>query len=506
MKTNASTKCATGIEGLDEVLRGGLPRNRLYLVQGDPGVGKTTLALQFLLEGARTGGRSLYITLSETKEELLEVAQSHNWSLDPLAVFELSAMDQQLAQTVQDTLFHPADMELNKTTKTLLDEIERVQPDRIVLDSLSELRLLAENPLRYRRQMLGFKQFFAGRKCAVLLLDDRVGVVHSDLQVQSIVHGVLTLDKRALAYGAPRRTLTIDKLRGVKFQEGSHNYIIETGGIRVFPRLIAAEHRAPFADEPISFGVRELDLLLGGGLDRGTSTLVMGPAGTGKSSVAFQHAISAAHRGEKSLIFLFDENLNTVTKRTAALGMGLNEHTKTGSIRLKQLDPAEISPGEFACEIKNAVLNDKIRIIVIDSLGGYLQAMPNEQSLALQLHELLTFLRQQGVVTIITLAQHGLVGVMQAPVDITYIADTVVLLRYFEAAGRVKKSIAVIKKRSGGHEDTIREFTIGAAGIRVGTPLTQFRGVLTGHPTFQGEGDEMLNGMQIKQPAGPEGF
>lgn len=484
--------CATGIAGLDTILGGGLPGNRLYLVQGDPGVGKTTLALQFLLEGVRGHEKVLYIALSETRDEILAVAESHSWNLDDLEIFELSALEQQLAQTKQNTLFHPSELELSKTTKTLLDEIERVMPARLVLDSLSELRLLAENPLRYRRQILALKQFFAPLHCTAIMLDDRAGLEAADLQVQSIAHGVISLEKRITDYGAPRRTLTVDKLRGVAFQEGSHDYIIQTGGVQVFPRLIAAEHQTDFVDEPISSGLTELDALLGGGLDRGTSTLILGPAGTGKSSIAFQHAIAAAERGEKSLFFLFDENVRTITKRTTALGMHLQKHVESGSICLHQLDPAEISPGEFAFRIKHAVLDQKISVIVIDSLGGYLQSMPNEKLLNLQLHELLTFLRQQGVVTIITLAQHGLIGAMESPVDVTYIADTVLLLRYFEADGRVKKAVSVIKKRSGAHEDTIREFRIDATGLRVGAPLTEFHGVLTGVPTFRGGQQDML--------------
>jgi circadian clock protein KaiC len=494
MKTEVGSeeKCVTGIAGLDEITGGGLPRNRLYLLRGNPGVGKTTVALQFLLEGVRRKQKALYIALSETRDEIIAVARSHRWSLEGLEILELSALEQHLAHSKQSTLFHPSEMELNQTTKTLLNEIDRVKPARLALDSLSELRLLAESPLRYRRQILSLKQFFAPRQCTTLLLDDAMSEDMADQQVESIAHGVITLDKRITDYGAPRRTLTVDKLRGVAFQEGCHDYIIKTGGVRVFPRLIASVHQKDFPEESISSGLKELDSLLGGGLDRGTSTLILGPAGTGKSSIAFQHAIAAARRGEKSLLFLFDENIKTITKRSAALGMPLTEHTQSGCIRLRQLDPAEISPGEFAAEIMSAVLNDDVRLVAIDSLGGYLQAMPNEKLLNLQLHELLTFLRQQGVVTIITLAQHGLLGATQSPVDVTYIADTVVLLRYFEAGGRVKKAVSVIKKRSGAHEDTIREFRIDDTGLRVGEPLTEFQGVLTGAPTYQGSQKQML--------------
>jgi circadian clock protein KaiC len=491
-QTRPEENCSTGIAGLDRILRAGLPRNRLYLVQGNPGVGKTTLALQFLLEGAREKEKVLYIALSETKDEILAVARSHGWNLEPLKIFELAALEKHMAQAKQNTLFHPSEVELNQTSKTLLEQIERVKPTRLALDSLSELRLLSENPLRYRRQMLALKQFLAPRNCTTLLLDDHADRDETDLQVQSIAHGVITLDKRLTDFGAPRRTLLVDKLRGVNFQEGSHDYVIETGGVRVFPRLIAAEHQKDFPDEPISSGIKELDALLGGGMDRGTSTLVVGPAGTGKSSIAFQHAIAAAERGEKSLLFLFDENIKTITKRSAALGMPLAKHTESGCVRLRQLDPAGISPGEFASEIVEAVLHQNVRLLVIDSLGGYLQAMPNEKLLNLQLHELLTFLRQQGVVTIITLAQHGIIGATQSPVDVTYIADTVVLLRYFEAAGRVKKAVSVIKKRSGAHEDTIREFRIDRSGLRVGEPLMEFQSVLGGVPTFHGNKEEML--------------
>ncbi|HZR18868.1 MAG TPA: ATPase domain-containing protein [Verrucomicrobiae bacterium] len=484
--------CCTGIEGLDQILRGGLPKNRLYLIQGDPGVGKTTLALQFLLSGVAAGENCLYITLSETKDELTGVAESHHWSLEKLAILELSAMEQQLAQSAQNTLFHPSDIELNKTTATLFNEVDRVKPTRLVLDSLSELRLLAESPLRYRRQMLALKQFFAGRNCTVLLLDDQMTSTAADQQVQSIAHGVLTLNKQNSDFGAQRRRITIDKLRGVKFHEGAHDYIIDTGGLQVFPRLVAAEHHKTFTAEPVTSGLKELDLLLGGGLDRGTSNLILGPAGTGKSAIAHQFAVHAAERGEKCLLFVFDENIKTILRRTESLGLPLQRYVTSGVIKLRQIDPADVSPGEFAHNIKRAVMQDDVRVVVLDSLIGYLQAMADERFLSLQLHELLTFLSQQGVVTIITVTQHGLIGTMQTPIDVTYLADCVILMRFFEADGEVKKAISVIKKRSGGHEKAIRELMIDRQGLQVGEPLRKFHGVLTGVPTLTGDVQQML--------------
>jgi len=493
-KSNLRGPCGTGIEGLDEVLRGGFPRGRVYLVQGNPGVGKTTLALQFLLEGVRQGERGLYVTLSETKDELLGVGESHGWPLDKLSIFELSALEQQLAQSAQNTLFHPSEIELSKTTEILLEEIERVKPMRLALDSLSGLRLLSETPLRYRRQMLALKQFFGCRNCTVLLLDERVASPESsDLQVQSIAHGVVTLDKRDMDFGAERRRLKIDKMRGLKFRAGSHDYVLETGGIKVFTRLVANEHHKPFPEQGLSSNIPELDALLGGGLDRGTSTLVLGPAGTGKSTIAFQYVVAAARAGEKSLIFAFDETLKTLVRRTTTLGLPVQEHIDSGMIRLQQVDSAELTPGEMTHQIKIAVLKEGVRLIVFDSLNGYLQSMPDERFLELQLHELLTFLNQLGVVTIATLAQHGLVGAMQSPVDVTYLADTVVLLRFFEAFGAMKKAISVFKKRSGKHEETIREFKIEAPGVRVGRPLTDFQGVLTGVPKFLGQADTIMS-------------
>jgi circadian clock protein KaiC len=475
-----------GVEGLDDILCGGLPRNRIYLVQGDPGVGKTTLAMQFLLEGVKQGETSLYITLSETKEELEMVAESHGWKLDQIHLFELSAIEDHLKGETESTFFHPSEIELNRTTKALLEEVTRVKPLRVVFDSLSEMRMLAETPLRYRRQILQLKQFFSGRNCTVLLLDDRSAGAR-DLQIESIAHGVLWLQRSSPDYGISRRQLNIQKIRGVKFREGNHDLIIKKGGLVIFPRLVAAEHHAQFKRESFSSGLKELDALLGGGLDRGTSNMFMGPPGTGKSTMAIKFALTAAERGEKVLFFMFDETLGTLMDRAGKLGMDLQPHIKSGMIRLEQIDPAEISPGELAHKIRDAVISGGIRMIVIDSINGYLNAMPEERYLNLQLHELFAFLNQQGIITIMVLAQQGLVGAMQATVDLTYLADTVIMLRYFEARGEVKQALSVIKKRSGNHERTIREMKVGKNGIEVGPPLTGLQGVLTGTPSFLGK-------------------
>lgn len=481
MSSRVAGRCPTGIEGLDAVLAGGLPSNRLYLVQGTPGVGKTTLALQFLLEGARLGEAGLYITLSETKDELLTVAESHGWDLSKFAMLELSAIEEVLAETKENTFFHPSELELSKTTQILLNEVDRIKPQRVVLDSLSEFRLLAEHPLRYRRQMLRLKQYFAGRKSTVLLLDDQTGE-GTDLHIQSIAHGVITLERLSISYGVQRRQLQVEKLRGVKFREGAHDYRIERGGLLLFPRLVASEHKKPFKDDPVSSGISGFDTLTGGGLDRGTSNLFLGPAGCGKSTIALQHAVAHARRGEKASIFIFDENQKTLEKRGAAVGLNLKEYLANGTLTVQQVDPAELSPGEFVSVVRNAVEKNGSGLVIIDSLNGYLNSMPDEKFLSLQLHELLTYLSQLGVVSIMTLAQHGLLGSMQSPVDVTYLADTVVLLRYFEAHGSLNKAISVVKKRSGYHETSIRELKILDGKVEVGEPLKQFHGVMTGIP------------------------
>ncbi|MBK9266071.1 MAG: circadian clock protein KaiC [Polyangiaceae bacterium] len=482
--------CSTGISGLDDILRGGLPRNRFYLVEGHPGAGKTTLALQYLLEGAKSGERGLYITLSETQEELVEVATSHGWDLDTIATFELSAAEQQQANPLPNTVFYASEVELAHTMQVILQEVEKIKPSRIVFDSLSELRLLAQDPLRYRRQMLALKHYFAGRKCTVFLLDDKTANI--DHHVQSIAHGVISLDQVSPDYGITRRRLEITKLRGVNFRAGKHDYTIQTGGLEVFPRLIAAEHANDFDRSAVSSGVPALDTLLGGGLDRGTSTIIMGPSGTGKSNIAARFAVAAAERGENVASFIFDETIETYVGRAAGLGMNM----RTPNISMRQVDPAELSPGEFVAMLRQKVEQANTKLLIIDSLNGYLNAMTEERMLMLQLHELLTYLNKQGVVTILTLAQIGMLGIAtRSPVDLTYLGDAVLLLRFFEHGGALKKALSVVKKRTGAHEETIRELSFSGSKISVGEPLRAFKGILTGTPAFMGNaGPNRLDG------------
>lgn len=482
------------MHGLDDILAGGLPTNCFYLIQGDPGSGKTTLALQFLLEGVRNGEKVFYITLSETRAELLQVARSHGWTLEHIPLLELSAIENLLRPEAQTTVFHPSEIELAKITKLVLDETEKIKPTRVVFDSLSEYRLIAETPLRYRRQLLNLKHQFAKHGTTVLLLDDKMNKAGSgaDPHVLSLTHGVIHLEQLAPEYGTSRRRLQVMKMRGVKFREGYHDYSILTGGLRIFPRLVAAEHHLDFKPESVPSGVAELDQLLGGGLDRGTTTLLIGPAGSGKSSLAIQYAVAMANRGERATVFAFDETLGIMTARAEALGLPLKKHILSGQVVARQIDPAEISPGEFAWTVRNGV-NAGCSLVVIDSLNGYLNAMPGEKYLSNQLHELTSYLNQQGVVTILVMAQHGMVTALEAPIDLSYLCDTVINMRYFEAAGEVKQSIAVIKKRSSSHERTIREFTLaGGRGIRIGEPLRDFHGILTGAPEFAGAHDDIL--------------
>jgi circadian clock protein KaiC len=487
-------RAATGIRGLDDILRGGFTPHRLYLIEGVPGSGKTTVAMQFLLEGVRRGEPVLYVTLSETEEELRQVAASHGWSLDGVTIRELIPSAASLESEDQYTMFHPSEVELSETTKTILADVERVKPMRVVFDSLSEIRLLAGNPLRYRRQVLALKQFFGGRRCTALLLDDLTST-EQDLQVQSIAHGVLRLNQLNPDYGAERRQLIVLKYRGVSFRGGCHDYVIRRGGLEVFPRLIASEHRPPVMMEKLASGIPELDALLGGGIERGTSTLIVGGAGSGKSSLAAKIASEAAHRGQHAALFIFDEGLGTLMTRCRGLGIDLEKHVDAGRVTVQQVDPAELSPGEFTQIIRNAVEERAASVVVIDSLNGYLNAMPNERFLIVQLHELFTYLGQAGVATLLIGAHQGLVGgAMVAPVDATYLADTVILLRYFEALGEVRQAISVVKKRGGEHERTIREFRMQDGRIVIGAPLRNFRGVLSGIPVMVDEHGEPEQG------------
>jgi circadian clock protein KaiC len=482
---------ATGIEGLDHILLGGFPRNHVYLLQGDPGVGKTTLALQFLLEGIRNGETGLYITLSETKDELHAVAESHHWDVSKVFIYEQLVGEGSLEDD-DTTVFYPSEIELGATIKAMLDEVERVKPDRVVLDSLSEIRLLAQSTLRYRKQILALKQFFAPRNITVLFLDDRTAEVN-DLQLQSVPHGVVELERYTPLYGAARRRLQLVKVRGLNFRDGFHDFSIKTGGIIVYPRLVAAEHRRIVEFERLPSGLGPLDQMLGGGVDRGTSTLIMGPAGSGKSALSTQYAIAAAKRGERAAVFLFEESLSSFFNRSESIGMPLREYAEKGLIIIKQVDPAQLQPGELAYLVRHVVEQDKVRVLVIDSLNGYLNAVPEERFLLLHLHELLAYLGQNGVATILVFAQHGLLGAaMQSVVDVSYLADCVILLRYYEAMGQIHKAISIVKKRSGIHETAIREFKMNRSGITIGEPLEKFRGILSGIPSYERGGHDRV--------------
>jgi len=488
-------RSSTGIAGLDDILGGGLPSSHLYLVEGTPGAGKTTLGLQFLRRGVEEGERGLYITLSETASELRTVAASHGWGLEAVEVFEL-VTDEGLSPDAEQSILHPSEVELGETTRGVIAAVERLKPTRVVFDSLSEMRLLAQNPLRYRRQVLAMKSFFSNLGCTVLMLDDRSSEM-DDLQLHSIAHGVISLEQMVDQYGPERRRLRVIKMRGIRFRGGEHDFNLDTGGLSVFPRLVAAEHRQAQQETIVSTGTAELDTMLGGGLARGSNTLFSGPSGVGKTTTAIACVRAALQRGEKAVYYLFDEGLGTLLIRSRALGLDVSAFIEEGRLEIKTLDPAEVSPGQFANMVRTAVEEVGVQTVVIDSLNAYLQAMSGDKHLLLQMHELLTYLNQRGVVTILILAQHGVLGEIRSDVDLSYLSDGIVLFRFFEARGSLLKAVSVVKSRTSEHELTIREFRLGRNGIEVGQALQDFEGVMTGVASYKGStpllGDTLLS-------------
>jgi circadian clock protein KaiC len=486
------SKARLGISGLDDILAGGLARGHLYLLEGSPGTGKTTAALQFLLQGAQEGELGLYVTLSETDEELRLTAHSHGWEIDDkFEIFELTPPESLLDSEQQQSLLFSSDLELGEATRAMFERVEQIKPDRIVIDSLSEIRLLAQSSLRYRRQILLLKHYFARNGATVLMLDDLTSDTN-DKTVHSVAHGVIRLEELAPSFGAERRRLRVVKYRAQSYRGGYHDFAIKQGGMMVFPRLVASEHRTEFNRHTISSNIGELDDLLGGGVDVGSSALLLGPAGAGKTILTLHFVRAAVERGEKAAIFVFDEELGLMFARAKTLGIELEKMRNEGNLLIEQVDAAELSPGEFAHMVRDRVDRAKVKTVAIDSLNGYQSAMPEEQSLMLHIHELLQYLNRQGASTFLTVAQHGLVGELQSPIEITYLADSVILLRFFEAEGRVRRAISVIKKRSGYHEDTIREYQINGDGLTIGQPLANFQGVLQGMPIYSGPGDNLM--------------
>lgn len=485
-------QAGTGIEGLNDIIGGGLERGRVFLIEGAPGTGKTTLATQFLIAGAKADERCLYITLAETESELRASAASHGWNLSGVEVFELIPPENLLDENQQQSLLYSSDLELGETTTRIFEAFERLKPKRVVLDSLSEIRLLAQSSLRYRRQILGLKHYFAMTDATVILLDDLTAELN-DKTVHSVAHGVIRLEETSPEYGAERRRLRVIKYRGRRYRGGFHDFTIAPGGLQVFPRLVSAEHKASYSREVFRTESVELDSLLGGGLERGSSVLILGPAGTGKSLLALTFVQSATKRGEQAAMFVFDEELELLFERAKGLKIDLQAMVETGQLVIEQVDAAGLSPDEFSSRVRRCVEMHGARTVVIDSLNGYQAAMPGEHALVLHMHELLQYLNRRGATVFLIVAQHGLVGDMQAPVDVTYLADTVILLRYFEALGRVHRAISIVKKRTSWHEDTIREFRIGGRGITLGEPLTNFQGVLQGVPALVGDRPNLLN-------------
>lgn len=479
-------RSATGIVGLDTILGGGLTRNRVYLIEGTPGTGKTTFGLQFLLEGQSRGEPGLYVTLSETASELRSVAISHGWSLDDLSLHELLD-EENLNPDFHQSVLHPSEIELGETIRSVMDRVNELRPLRVVFDSLSEMRLLAQNPLRYRRQILALKHFFSARECTVLMLDDRAAEI-GDQQLHSIAHGVICLEQLAQEFGTERRRLRVIKMRGMSFSGGFHDFVLKTGGMHVFPRLIAAEHARRYEENTGSTGVAKLDVLLGGGLTRGTNTLLSGPSGVGKTTTALRCTLSALQRGERAAYYLFDEGLNTLLARARSLDMDIEPYIADGSLKLVLINPAEMSPGEFSTLIRIAVENEQRSFAVIDSLNAYLKAMPGEKYLLLQMHEMLSYLSLQGVTTLLVLAQHGLVGEVGSNIDMSYLSDAILMFRFFETRGKFATAVSVVKSRTSHHARTIHEVRIiPDFGLQVGDPLQDFEGIMSGLPTYRGK-------------------
>jgi circadian clock protein KaiC len=489
----ALPRASTGVAGLDEVLGGGgITRNRLHLLEGSPGSGKTTIALQFLMAGAEVGEVGIYVSLAETEQELRDGAASHGWTIPSLVkIVELVPPESVLDPDQHQSLLYSSDLELGETIQRIFETIERLKPKRVVLDSLSEIRLLAQSSLRYRRQILALKHYFARHQSTVILLDD-LTTETTDRAVHSTAHSVIHLDQLSPIYGGDRRRMRIVKCRGQSFLGGFHDFIIAPGGIQVFPRLVAAEHRKRIADRLVQCGIVGLDSLLGGGIAAGSSTLIIGPAGTGKSLVTLHYIAAAVARGERAALFVFDEELGLLFSRARGLGIDIEAMRDSGNLFVQQMDAAELSPGEFSHKVRACVDRESIRTVAIDSLNGYQASMPEEQYLILHLHELLQYLNRQGAATFLTIAQHGMIGDMKQTIDVTYLADTVIMLRFFEAHGRVRRAMSVIKKRSGVHEDTIREFRINDRGLLVGEPLVDFQGVLRGVPTYVGSSSPLM--------------
>jgi circadian clock protein KaiC len=480
----AQDRASTGIAGLDDVLGGGLPARHVYLVEGDPGSGKTTLGLHFLLEGVRCDEKGLYVTLSETATELRTVAASHGWNLDGIELFELVSSEG-LSPDLEQSILHPSQIELGETVRGVIAAVEKLQPRRVVFDSLSEMRLLAQDPLRYRRQVLALKKFFSDQGCTVLLLDDRSSI-DTDQQLHSIAHGVINLEQAVDQYGPERRRLRVMKMRGIKFRGGEHDVVLDTGGLSVFPRLVAAEHRIRTEFAVHSTGIPRLDEMIGGGLPSGSNTLFNGPSGVGKTTTAMACALSILRSGGSVAYYLFDEGLSTLVIRGKALGMDLQPYIDSGHLKVVPLDPAEVSAGEFAHMVRHAVEDDNAGMVVIDSLNAYLQAMPGSKYLMLQMHELLTYLNHRGVVTILILGQHGVLGELRTEVDMSYLSDAILLFRFFEARGKLLKAVSMVKSRTNQHEQTIREFRMGPQGLEVGKELTDFEGVIAGVTAYKG--------------------